>query len=404
VRFRCISTVAALLFAHPAFADTASYRGAASAAVSAAANGAAQDTAAVSLDEHFTSNALDSDLMFSDFYEDLRGTFGHVFRGRDGYLRFVAEAQATRYHRISIEDDRSLLLLAEADRKFGGRFELRGTLTWRMASIGDDFRIANLAIGTRTHGDIVAGALQFAADLGGGIALLAQATDTVERYGKAVFQQNLIEATRIEPDRNRLHLSAGIEKTSGAEHLGLDARADLVDVQALGNPPIGHSFDEFALRGVLRLTAADGATLDASIGAAAMDDADGPYRAVRPVYAIAVVKELKNGIVLRGSIAGSFEAVDTNDPLASYVRRLELEAKFQFAPGFAVGIGAFRQNKENLVLENVERSKGFYVELGYDLSRHVTLVARADFSDWRASPPDNRKSTIDTYVGIRGGL
>ncbi len=43
----------------------------------------------------------------------------------------MAQGEASRYDRISIEDDRSLLLLAEAYRKFGGRYELR-------ARVGND--------------------------------------------------------------------------------------------------------------------------------------------------------------------------------------------------------------------------------------------------------------------------
>ncbi len=320
------------------------------------------------------------------------------------YLRLGAQAQASKYHRISIEDDRSLLLLAEAYRKFAGRYEIRGTLTWRTASIGDDLRIADLAIGTRTHSDVIASALQFGADLGSNTALVLQASDTVERYGKAHFQQDLIEAAQIEPNRNRLRFSAGLEKTIGKQQIGMTASAETTQVETLGAPPIGLSFNEFGLRGLLRLVSAKGVQLDASLGVASLRATNGEYNQVKPAYRFEVSKTFSGRLKLRGSLGGGFETVDTDDALASYLQRLELEAKLQCTVDFALGTGVFLQNKENLLLGNVERSKGAYLEMGYDMSKHVALVARVDFSRTLATIVDARKNTIDTYFGIRTKL
>src|SRR6185312_2339453 len=225
---------AILLLAEPALADPGSIRAAANSALTAATTGKPANDASLSLDEHFTSNALDSDLEFSDFYTELRGSLTRVLDFDDGYVRLAAQGDASRYDRISIEDDRSLLLLAEAYRKFGGRYELRGTFAWRTASVGDDFRIADLAIGTRTHSDLFSAAMQFGADLGSGAGLVLTLADTVERYGKARFQEDLIEAAQLEPDRNRLQFSAGIEKKIGRQQLGLSASAETTQVQRLG--------------------------------------------------------------------------------------------------------------------------------------------------------------------------
>jgi hypothetical protein len=396
--------LAVLLFTGPALADAGSIRAAANSALTAAASGKPANAAGLSLDEHFTTNALDSDLEFSDFYTELRGSVTRVFDLDDGYLRLAAQGQASRYDRISIEDDRSLLLLAEAYRKLGGRYELRGTFAWRTASIGDDFRIADLAIGTRTDSDFFSGALQFGADLGSGAGLVLMLGDTVERYGKARFQQDLIETAQIEPDRNRLQFSAGIQKKIGRHQIGVSASAETTQVQRLGDPPVGRSFSEFTLRGLAQLVLEKGTTLDLSVGAAKLAQAHGGYNRARPIYRVELKKALASGLTLRGSFDGHYETIDTDDALASYLRRLELEAVYQCTPKLAFAAGLFREKKENLLLGNAERSQGVYFETGYEPSKRIGLVARIDFSRTRYTVIDTRKSTLDAYVGVRTKL
>jgi hypothetical protein len=400
VRSWSLGVAALLLLSDAASADPGSIRAVANSALTAAASGKPADGAALSVEEHFTSNALDNDLQFSDFYTELRGSLTRVLDLDSGYIRLAAEGEASRYDRISIEDDRSLLLLAEAYQKFGGRYELRGTLAWRAASIGDDFRIADLAIGTRTRSDLFSAALQFGADLGSGMGLVLTLSDTLERYGKARFQDGLLQPARIEPDRNRLQFSAGIEKKFGQQQIGLAASAETTDVERLGNPAVGFSFSEFTLRGLTRLVADDGTKLDLSLGAAALIEKGGGYSNIRPIYRVELTKALKADVTLRGSFEGRYEAIDTDDTLASYVRRLELEAKYQYAPELAFGAGFFQENKENLLLGNAERSRGLYFEIGYDPSKRLALVGRVDFSRTRYTVFGTEKDAVDSYIGV----
>jgi hypothetical protein len=118
VRFWPIGIVVALLVSGPALADPGSIRAAANSALTEATSGRPTNGASLSIEEHYTSNALDSDLAFSDFYTELRGSVTRVLDLDDGYIRLAAQGEASRYDRISIEDDRSLLLLA---RLPGGR-------------------------------------------------------------------------------------------------------------------------------------------------------------------------------------------------------------------------------------------------------------------------------------------
>lgn len=404
VRSWFLGVATVLLLTKPSLADSASARASANAALTDAASGKPVDGAGLSLDQHFTTNALDSDLEFSDFYTELRGSATHVFDIDDGYLRLAADGQASRYDRISIEDDHSLLLLAEAYRKFGGCYEMRGTLAWRTASIGDDLRIADLAIGTRTDSDLVTGGLQLGVDLGAGSGLVMSLSDTIERYGKARFQEDLLLPAQLEPNRNRIQFSVGLQRKIGRHQVGISASAESARVQHLGDPPVGRSFSQFSLRGLAQLALDHETTLDVSLGAADIDETNGGYNRMRPIYRLELKRAFASGLTLRGSFDARYETIDTDDALASYVRRLELEAKYQWTPTLVFGTGVFRENKKNLLLENVERSRGLFVEIGYDPSENVAMVARLDFSRTRYTVVDARKNTIDGFVGVRTKL
>ncbi|TAN10450.1 MAG: hypothetical protein EPN45_06495 [Rhizobiaceae bacterium] len=394
-----------LSLAGPAFAETASSDAAAAiAAATKNADASSGTQAAVSLDRHFTTNALDSDLAFSDFYRELRGSLFHTFKQSNGYIRLGGAFRATSYDRIRIEDDRSLILLAEAYRHLTDRIELRGTLTWRLASIGDDLRIGDLAIGTRTRSNDFGGALQAGIDLGGGNALILEAGDTVERYGKARFQDDLIRPAKIEPDRNRLALGATWRHTDGRLRYGVAVSAAFVNTEKLGDPPIAYSLANYVLRGEIHYETAGGTAIEASLGVAMLKGAHGIYEETRPAYSLLVKQPLKGGIELRGSLTGSYDLLDGDDPLAGWRQRLEFEANFPLGEAVAFGIGVFHQREDNLFLGNTERSNGVYLEFDYAVRKDTTLVARADFSECRTSVVDTRKKTLDTFLGFRTKL
>jgi hypothetical protein len=226
----------------------------------------------------------------------------------------------------------------------------------------------------------------------------------VEHYGKARFQENLIEPAKIEPDRNRLALGATLRHTDGQLRYGLATSAAFVGTEKIGNPLIAYSLAEYVLRGEFHYETAIGTTVEASLGVAALRGAHGIYERTRPVYSLLVKQTIKGGIELRGSLTGAYDLLDSDDSLAGWRQRLELEAKFPFAETVALGIGVFHQREDNLLLRNTERSNGVYVELAYDIRKNASLVARADFSECKASVVDIRKKTLDTFLGFRTKL
>src|SRR5690606_34353350 len=93
----------------------------------------------------------DSSHAISDWYTLLRGSLAwRSGDDDDANATLGAEFQATRYDTVSIEDDRLLALTAQAFRRLSPGLELKGTLSYRASSEGDDLSVGPLTLGLRT--------------------------------------------------------------------------------------------------------------------------------------------------------------------------------------------------------------------------------------------------------------
>jgi hypothetical protein len=204
----------------------------------AATAGHAEETVATgSVERHWTSNALDSEFAIADWYTLLRGSLRRSWGDADANMALEAEFQATRHDMVTIEDDRAAALSAALFRRLPGGVELRGSLTYRASSEGDELQIGPLALGTRTPKQVFGGSLQAGFDLGNATSLILEAADSFETAGATRFQSGLLPATRLEPDRNRLQFSARLTRMLGAFAFGGSATALLASVERLGVPP-----------------------------------------------------------------------------------------------------------------------------------------------------------------------
>jgi len=115
----------------------------------AATAGHAEETVATgSVERHWTSNALDSEFAIADWYTLLRGSLRRSWGDADANIALEAEFQATRHDVVTIEDDRAAAVSAALFRRLPGGVELRGSLTYRASSEGDELQIGPLALGT----------------------------------------------------------------------------------------------------------------------------------------------------------------------------------------------------------------------------------------------------------------
>ena len=375
-------------------------------AVSSAASAepARPEPATIGIERHFTSNALDGPIAIADWYTLLRGSLQHEWQVDGGHVRLAAEAQAAKYDTVAIEDDGAVALAVEAQKRLGPRTELRGTLTYRFSSDGDDLSLGAFAFGTRAPKHVLDGRVALGIDLGNDLALVLELGDQLEKSGRTRFEGDILPAQLLEPDRNRVELSAKLTRTNGPAAYGVSASAALVTVDELGSPPSALSLAEYTLRVEAAAKAPDDATLGFAVGAQWLRGAQGIYSDLRPTYRLVVSKPLQRGFEIRGTVFGRFETLDSDDPLASWLNRAELETSVRLGEKTRLGAGVFAELKENLLYENVERDRGFYAEASYEATRTVTIVLRVDVSDNFASVIDVRKRTTDAFLAMRAKL
>lgn len=356
------------------------------------------------IERHWTSNALDGDRAVADWYTLLRGSLRRQWGDDDANAKLGAEFQATRYDTVSIEDDRALALSAEIFRRLAPGLELRGTLSYRLSSEGDDLRIGPLSVGTRASKQAIGGQAQLGIDLGNATALVIDAAESFETVGPTHFENDLLSPARLDPDRNRAQIAARITRTAGRLAFGASASALLVAVERLGSPPVALSFAQYALRGEFAFSGADGSTFGLALGAEFLRGADGIYSRVRPAWQLTFSKHLPRDLELRGTCFGRYETADSDDPLASWLQRAELELGFRPHENLGIAVGVFGQIKENLLFENEERSRGVYAEATYNATASTALVLRVDFSRTFKTVIDVRERTLDAFVGLRAKI
>jgi hypothetical protein len=359
--------------------------------------------AVFSVERHFTTNALDSDLAISDFYTLLRGTLQRTFERPTGHVRLAAEFNATKYDHVGIEDDRAVALSAEVYDHLTPKLEMRGTISYTAASEGDDLPIGALHLGVRALKQIVALNGQAGIDLGHGYALVLEAGQSFEATGATHFEAGLLAPARLDPDRGRTRLSASLKKAIGRFSVALNAGAERAAVEKLGMPPVGVSYDQYTLTGDLEYKS-DTLVVGLAAGAQFMRAADDLFTELRPAYRLYFKKSWADRLELRGSIKAAFEIDDSDDPLASWLRRGELETAYRFTERLKAAAGLFAQVKENLLLENRERSNGFYLQAVFARTPRFSVVVRADFSDTFATILDTRRKVLDIHVGMRGKI
>ena len=363
-----------------------------------------------SVERHWTSNALDSDRAIPDWYTLLRGSLERQWGDAAAHVKLGGEFQATRYDTVSIEDDRALALSAQAFRQLDSGLELRGSLTYRLSSEGDDLPIGPLTLGMRTNKQVFGAAVQAGLDLGNATTLILDLADSFEATGPTHFQDDLLLPARLDPDVNRLQLGARLTRTVGRFAVGASGSVLSVSVEELGEPPVALSLSQYALRGELAYTGADGSTAGLAVGGEFLRGAQEIYSGLRPTWLLTLTTPLPHDLELRGTCFGRYETADSDDPLASWLRRAELELGMKVREDFSLSSGAFAEAKENLLFENVERKRGVYAEAAYTMNRANVLVLQGGLlqdlqdRDRHARKHGRRlRRAADKIIGRRAG-
>ncbi len=374
------------------------------AVASAAQAEPAMPAMSASIERHFTSNALDSERAVADWVTLLRGSLQRQWGDADANAGLGADFETTSHDRVTLEDDRTLALSAHAFRRLSTALELRGALAYRVTSTGDDLDLGAAVIGTRAVKHVVEAEAGIGIDLGHATALILQASDSFETTGPTRFDHELLPPVRLDPDVNRLRLLARLTRTAGALAFGGQASVLAASVERLASPPVALSFTLAGLGADLAMRKEGGPSLGLAFGVEWLRGSRGIYSELRPAWQARIAQPLPGGFELRGAWLGRYETADSDDPLASWLERAELELGWKAGQRLALASGIFRAVKQNLLFENAEKSRGFYAEASYAWREPLAVVVRVDFTRTFKSVLDSRKQTVDAFVGLRTKL
>lgn len=355
---------------------------------------------AVEVQRHFTTNALGEPLAISDWYTLMRGSIDRTFTRKDGYTKLAAALEVTRYDTVPIEDDRAMALSAEFSQKFNPAVELRGTLSFSVLDVGDDLLFGDFVLGTRQLKFLGGAGAQLGVDLGGGRTLVFGLGAATERPGLTHFEDDVADPLQLDPDQRQFEASVKFVQAVGVLRYGGLAAARWLDVDPLGDPPVALGSRVMLVQAEAGAKASSGAEVRVALGAQLLQGEQDIFRQARPSYEAMFAVPYKR-FQLRGLAFARFETQDTDDPLASWLRRYELEAGYSIGKPLVVGLGGFSENKQNLLFENEERSRGWYAQLRYEAPSNFSVTLRLDWSKTVKTVIDERIDTVDTFLAVR---
>lgn len=369
----------------------------------AAGNDAPTFKGHVTLSRHHTTNALDSPLALPDWYTLLRGALEETLAHDLGSTRLAARFELRRHDRLAIEDDASIAVEAETTVRASERLELRGTLSLSLAEEGDDLPIDPFILGTRTARVTLAGSMQAGLQLSAATTLVLEAAATRRMPGDTRFQDDILPGLRMEPRRDRFRLAATLKRSHGALSYGVNAGSGMMRAAPLGLMPQLDVFDH-AVRVQSEIAIPSGPTLAAAAGLHLLNLPAAAFHEIRPTYEIAAQLPLDARLSLRGALRGAYDMASDDDPVAVWLKRLEVETVYRASPALSLGGGFFAQKRAFIGLGNGETGRGAYGEAIWQAGPKLALTLRLDFARTMLVPSAIERESIDAHLAVRAEL
>lgn len=357
----------------------------------------------MTLARHYTTNALDSDLAFEDWYTALRGSLENAVGHELGTTKLTADFELRRYDTYDIEDDRAFGIAAETTMRPSATTELRGTLSLRTISDGDDFPIEGFILGTRTRKTILGGALQAGFLVGADTTLVLEGAASREFAGRTHFQLDAIEPTKLEPDRDLLRVGTTLIRTTAPYSYGGSVVAGLRRSHAV-QPLPELLLSEYAAKLQATASFSSEATISGAVGLQVLHLLNGTFTEIRPTVELAAAMPLGEKFSLRGSFRAAYDTTSTDDPLAVWVRRAEAELGYRASPTVTLALGAFDERRDNVVIGNRETVYGLYAQTGWQANESTAVILRIDARRRLISVFDIEKRTIDAQIAVTRSL
>lgn len=350
-----------------------------------------------------SSNILDDGSELGDIGLHLRGALSESRDTGIGTLHFETAVDLLNYRRYHFADQQTLSVNVSQARGGDGPLSYTSHLGYAIGDSGDDLALAGVVLGLRQAIQNFSGGGSLKLELGDGMTAALGFEERYDDVGKARFAADLPD-TKVNPDRNLASGSFGIAKKADGVEYGLIAK--VARISLFQQTPFQNAvpFDSYALRGRFIIEDAGGWRLTGEIGFRQLRDGLGIYDRVRPVYALAAERAFAAGFKLSGRLTCDFETDDTDDPLATYRRRLEIEASVNLPYAVVLGAGAFVEAGDNLLLENRERGFGVYGAVGYKPQPRLQFLLRVDYDRRRQTIIDVDEDTLAARFGVRTSL
>src|SRR5690606_35045601 len=226
---------------------------------------------------------------------------------------------------------------------------------------------------------------------------LLEAAGAREFAGRTHFQDDLLLPAALDPDRDRLRLGATLTRTNGPVSYGASVTTGLRRTHALEPLPelllLEHAVK---LHGVH--TFESKASISAALGFEMLQLPDNSFSEIRPALEVTGASPLPAGFSLRGKLQAGYDTMSTDDPVAVWVRRAEVELGYQATPTVLLSTGIFDERRDNLAIGNREMLRGFYGEVGWQANENLNLVLRVDRKRHLISLYDIEKRTVDVQL------
>lgn len=360
--------------------------------------------ASITLSRHYTTNALDTPIRFEDWYTQLRGSVASKLTHDLGATNITANVNAKHHDVLTIENDFALGLASDTTIALSQNFELRGSLAIQVAEEGDELLLGNdVFLGIRTRKTVMTAGLQAGLRLDADTVLAVEASAAREKPEDTHFEDDILSPLRLDPDRDRFRVGTRLTRTHGAINFGAYGAAGLMRSGPIGFLPALDVLD-YAAGTHAGVSFANGAAVAGSIGLHALRLLDSEFQQQRLAYEIAAEMPLLSRLSMRGTLKAAFDPKTNDDPVATWARRMELEAGYQHSPQVRFGTGVFLERRENLGLETIELARGLYVEAGWQISSHLGLTLRIDATRKLLEELGLQRDTIDVQMALAAKL
>jgi len=350
-----------------------------------------------------SSDIFDDATDLADIGLHLRGVIDASDTTELGETTATGTFDLLSYRRYSFADARSAGFQLRQAFDAAGPLSVSADLGYSISDTGDDLVVSGLALALRqtirSYSAGVTAKLSLPHDLVAALSIANRYDDV----GKARFVAPLPD-TKINPDIDDLTGSLALAGTRGALQYAVVAKLEKVNLFEQSVFQNAVPFSRYDLRTRLIGTGPGGWKATADFGLAHLRDAYGLYDAARPVYLAELERRFGARLDVTGRLQCDFDTADTDDPLATYKRRLELEATLTAGEKTLLGAGVYAARGPNLLLGTTEREWGGYGALSYRPTAAISFLARVDYKKVREEVANDDRNVWTARIGMQSKL